>query len=124
MRVTLAIGLVAVLLSLVVGVGLGLLSGYIGGRLDAFLMRVCDVMLSFPAILVALLIDGVLRAALPRESHGEVAFVVLVVAIALSGWVQYARTVRGSTLIEKSKEYVPAAPLIAVSPPATLLRHP
>jgi peptide/nickel transport system permease protein len=123
MRVSLAIGLASVVLSLVVGVGLGLLSGYVGGRLDAFLMRVCDVMLSFPAILVALLIDGVLRAALPRESHGDVAFLVLVVAIALSGWVQYARTVRGSTLIEKSKEYVQAARVIGVSPLAIMVRH-
>jgi len=123
MRVSLLIGLASVVLSLVLGVGLGLLSGYIGGRIDAFIMRVCDVMLSFPAILVALLIDGVFRAALPRETHGEVAFAVLILAIALSGWVQYARTVRGSTLVEKNKEYVQAARVIGVSPPAIMWRH-
>ncbi len=123
MRISLAIGVASVILSVVLGVGLGLLSGYVGGRLDAFIMRVCDVMLSFPAILVALLIDGVFRAALPREAHGELAFFVLVLAIALSGWVQYARTVRGSTLVEKNKEYVQAARVIGVSPLAIMGRH-
>ena len=123
MQVSLAIGLASVALSVVLGVGLGLLSGYVGGRLDAFIMRVCDVMLSFPAILTALLIDGVARAALPRDSHGELAFGVLILAIALSGWVQYARTVRGSTLVEKNKEYVQAARVIGVSPLAIMARH-
>ena len=123
MRVSLLIGLASVLLSIVLGVGLGLLSGYVGGKVDAFIMRVCDVMLSFPAILVALLIDGVFRAALPREAHGDVAFFVLVLAIALSGWVQYARTVRGSTLVEKNKEYVQAARVIGVSPLMIMFKH-
>jgi len=123
MQISFAIGVASVALSIVLGVGLGLLSGYVGGRVDAFIMRVCDVMLSFPAILVALLIDGVARAALPRESHSEVAYVVLVLAIALSGWVQYARTVRGSTLVEKNKEYVQAARVIGVSPLAIMGKH-
>jgi len=123
MQVSLAIGLASVALSVVMGVGLGLLSGYIGGRLDAFIMRVCDVMLSFPAILVALLIDGVARAILPRDSHNELAFGVLILAIALSGWVQYARTVRGATLVEKSKEYVQAARVIGVSPFKIMFTH-
>jgi peptide/nickel transport system permease protein len=123
MRISLLIGVASVILSVVLGVGLGLLSGYVGGRIDAFIMRVCDVMLSFPAILVALLIDGVFRAALPREAHSELAFFVLVLAIALSGWVQYARTVRGSTLVEKNKEYVQAARVIGVSPLAIMGKH-
>jgi peptide/nickel transport system permease protein len=123
MRISLAIGLASVVLSVILGVGLGLLSGYVGGRLDAFIMRICDVMLSFPAILVALLIDGVFRAMLPRDAHSEVAFYVLVLAIALSGWVQYARTVRGSTLVEKNKEYVQAARVIGVSKFAIMLKH-
>jgi len=123
MRVSLMIGIASVVLSIILGVGLGLLSGYVGGRLDAFIMRVCDVMLSFPAILVALLIDGVFRAVLPRDAHSEVAFYVLVLAIALSGWVQYARTVRGSTLVEKNKEYVQAARVIGVSKLAIMLKH-
>jgi peptide/nickel transport system permease protein len=123
MQISLMIGLASVLLSVVMGVGLGLLSGYVGGRLDAFIMRVCDVMLSFPAILVALLIDGVARAALPRDSHNDLAFGVLIMAIALSGWVQYARTVRGSTLVEKNKEYIQAARVIGVSPFKIMLSH-
>ena len=123
MQISLLIGLASVLLSVVMGVGLGLLSGYVGGRLDAFIMRVCDVMLSFPAILVALLIDGVARAVLPRDSHNEMAFGVLILAIALSGWVQYARTVRGSTLVEKNKEYIQAARVIGVSPAMIMLKH-
>ena len=123
MQVSLAIGLASVALSVVMGVALGLLSGYVGGRLDAFIMRVCDVMLSFPAILVALLIDGVARAILPRDSHNELAFGVLILAIALSGWVQYARTVRGATLVEKNKEYVQAARVIGVSPLKIMFTH-
>ncbi len=123
MQISLLIGLASVALSVVMGVGLGLLSGYVGGRLDAFIMRVCDVMLSFPAILVALLIDGVARALLPRDSHNELAFGVLILAIALSGWVQYARTVRGSTLVEKNKEYIQAARVIGVSPFKIMLKH-
>jgi peptide/nickel transport system permease protein len=123
MRVSLAIGVASVILSIVLGVGLGLLSGYVGGKVDAFIMRVCDVMLSFPAILVALLIDGVFRALLPRDAHGDVAFAVLILAIALSGWVQYARTVRGSTMVEKNKEYVQAARVIGVRPAMIMLKH-
>jgi peptide/nickel transport system permease protein len=123
MRISLVIGVAAVLLSMLVGVAVGLLSGYAGGRLDAFLMRVADVQLSFPAILIALLVDGVVRAALPRETHDVVAFPVLVAAIALAGWPQYARTVRGSTLVEKGKEYVQAARVIGVTPAAIMVRH-
>ncbi len=123
MRVSLLIGIASVLLSIVLGVALGLLSGYVGGKVDAFIMRICDVMLSFPAILVALLIDGVFRALLPRDAHGDVAFMVLVLAIALSGWVQYARTVRGSTMVEKNKEYVQAARVIGVRPVMIMFKH-
>ncbi|MEY2895751.1 MAG: hypothetical protein RL669_20 [Pseudomonadota bacterium] len=122
-RISLFVGLASVILSLLVGVGLGLLAGFAGGKTDAFIMRICDVMLSFPAILIALLIDGVARAALPRDVHDEVAFGVLVLAIALSGWVQYARTVRGSTLVEKNKEYVQAARVIGVSPLRIMFSH-
>jgi peptide/nickel transport system permease protein len=112
-----------VLLSVVVGVGLGLLSGFAGGKTDALIMRVCDVMLSFPSILIALLIDGVARVALPRGTHDQVAIYVLVLAIGLSNWVQYARTVRGSTMVEKNKEYIQAARVIGVSPWAIMGRH-
>ena len=102
-RISLFVGFASVIFSLILGVGLGLISGYVGGRLDAFIMRVADVQLSFPAILIALLVDGLARTLLPREHHDEVALYVLVFAIGISGWVQYARTVRGQTLVEKGK---------------------
>ncbi len=122
-RISLGVGLAAVLFSAVLGVSLGLLSGYLGGRLDAVIMRVADIQLSFPAILIALLIDGVARVALPRDMHDQLAVYVLVLAIGVSGWVQYARTVRGSTLVEKNKEYVQAARVIGRHPLAIMLRH-
>jgi len=122
-RISLLVGAAAVVLSAVIGVTLGLLSGYVGGRLDSFIMRVADVQLSFPAILVALLIDGLVRGFLPRQMHEEAAIYVLVTAIALSNWVQYARTVRGSTLVEKNKEYVLAARVIGVPPLLIMFRH-
>ncbi len=122
-RISLGVGVASVLFSAVLGVSLGLLSGYFGGRLDAFIMRVADIQLSFPAILIALLIDGVARVALPRELHDQLAVYVLVLAIGVSGWVQYARTVRGSTLVEKGKEYVQAARVIGRHPLAIMLRH-
>lgn len=121
-RISLVVGLASVLLSMALGVSLGLLAGFVGGRLDALLMRICDVMLSFPSILVALLIDGVGRALFPN-AHDTLAFAVLILAIALPGWVPYARTVRGSTLVERRKEYVQAARLIGVPPLRIMRRH-
>ncbi len=121
-RISLVVGVVSVVLSVLAGVSLGLLAGFKGGWIDTFLMRVCDVMLSFPAILVALLIAGVGRAMFPN-AHDSVAFGVLIIAISLTGWVQYARTVRGSTMVERGKEYVQAARVTGVSPPRIMLRH-
>jgi peptide/nickel transport system permease protein len=121
-RISLLIGGASVLLSMLVGVALGLLSGYAGGRLDAFIMRICDVMLSFPSILIALLIAGVGRALFPT-AHDSLAFGVLILAIALPGWVQYARTVRGSTMVERNKEYVQAARVVGVPPVRIMLKH-
>jgi peptide/nickel transport system permease protein len=121
-RISLLVGLASVVLSVVVGVSLGLLSGFVGGRIDAFIMRVCDVMLSFPAILIALLIDGVGRALFPN-AHETLAFAVLVLAIALPGWVQYARTVRGTTLVERNKEYVQAARVTGVATRRIMFGH-
>jgi peptide/nickel transport system permease protein len=121
-RISLVVGLVSVLLSMLIGVALGLLAGFRGGWVDGFLMRLCDVMLSFPAILVALLIAGVGRALFPN-AHTSVAFGVLILAITLTGWVQYARTVRGSTLVECNKEYVQAARVTGVAPVRIMLRH-
>jgi peptide/nickel transport system permease protein len=122
-RISLLVGLASVTLAVVTGVALGLVAGYVGGRVDAFIMRVADVQLSFPAILIALLIDGVARAALPRDVHADAALLVLVLAIGLSNWVQYARTVRGSTMVEKNKEYIQAARVIGVSALGVMRRH-
>jgi peptide/nickel transport system permease protein len=121
-RISLFVGFASVVASLAIGVSLGLLSGYAGGSIDAFIMRVCDVMLSFPSILIALLISGVGRALFPNADD-TLAFSVLIVAIALTGWVQYARTVRGSTLVERNKEYVQAARIIGVAPLRIMLKH-
>ena len=122
-RLSLGIGIASVLLALFLGVSLGLISGYFGGRIDAVIMRVADVQLSFPAILIALLIDGVARVALAGDRHDEIAIPVLVLSIGFAGWVQYARTVRGSTMVERTKEYVQAARVIGRRPLAILLKH-
>ncbi|MFN0164586.1 MAG: ABC transporter permease [Burkholderiales bacterium] len=121
-RISLAVGFASVMLSVLLGVALGLAAGYLGGWVDAFLMRLCDVMLSFPPILIALLIAGVGRAVFPN-SHETLAFGVLIVSITLTGWVQYARTVRGSTLVERNKEYVQAARVTGVPAARIMRRH-
>jgi peptide/nickel transport system permease protein len=121
-RISLAVGIVSVILSVVIGVSLGLLAGFLGGWIDTLLMRICDVMLSFPPILVALLIAGVGRALFPN-AHTSVAFGVLIISITLTGWVQYARTVRGTTLVERNKEYVQAARVTGVASHRIMLRH-
>jgi len=121
-RISLIVGFASVVLSVVVGVALGLLAGFRGGWVDGVLMRLCDVMLSFPAILVALLIAGVGRAVFPN-AHESLAFGVLIISISLTGWVQYARTVRGSTLVERNKEYVQAARVTGVSPLRIMRKH-
>ena len=121
-RISLIVGLASVLLSVAFGVAMGLLAGFRGGWVDALLMRLCDVMLSFPAILVALLIAGVGRAMFP-DAHESLAFGVLIISISLTGWVQYARTVRGTTLVERNKEYVQAARVTGVAPLRIMVRH-
>ncbi|MEP7056237.1 MAG: ABC transporter permease [Caldimonas sp.] len=121
-RISLMVGGASVLLSLLIGVTLGLVSGYVGGRIDALIMRICDVMLSFPSILIALLIAGVGRALFPG-ANDTLAFGVLIIAIALPGWVQYARAVRGSTMVERNKEYVQAARVIGVAPLRIMRKH-
>jgi peptide/nickel transport system permease protein len=112
-RVSVLVAGLAVALSIAVGVAIGLLAGYAGGAVDALLMRLADVQLSFPAILIALLVDGTVRILVPRANDGS-SVLILVLAIAASGWVQYARTVRGATLVERDKEYVQAARVMGV----------
>jgi peptide/nickel transport system permease protein len=122
-RISLGVGIASVVFSMILGVSLGLLSGYVGGRLDAFIMRLADIQLSFPAILIALLIDGLARVALPAQLHADIAVYVLILAIGVSGWVQYARTVRGSALVERNREYVQAARVMGRRPAAIMWEH-
>lgn len=122
-RVSLVVGFLSVIAAMILGITIGLVAGYSGGWVDAVLMRIADVQLSFPAILIALLVDGVVRGLLPKGSHDELAVYVLVIAIALSFWVQYARTVRSSAMVEKTREYVQAAQVIGLPQPLILFRH-
>jgi peptide/nickel transport system permease protein len=122
-RLSLVVGLASVIVSMLLGISLGLVSGYVGGATDAVIMRIADVQLTFPAILVALLIDGVVRGLISVQKHDEIALFVIIGAIGLSFWVQYARTVRGSVLVEKNKEYVQAARVIGLSPVLIMVRH-
>jgi len=122
-RISLIVGFLSVGLAALLGVAVGLIAGYAGGMVDTVLMRIADVQLSFPAILIALLIDGVARGVLPREAHNDLALYVLVVAIGLSFWVQYARTVRSSVMVERTKEYVQAGQVIGLPGTLILFRH-
>lgn len=122
-RVSLIVGFASVFLSMLLGIALGLVAGYVGGFTDTLIMRIADVKLSFPAILIVLLIDGIARGVLPRDVHEKAAIYVIVAAIAFSTWIQYARTVRGLTLVEKNKEYVQAARVIGLHPILIMFRH-
>lgn len=122
-RISLLVGFAAVMFALVLGTLLGLYAGYRGGWPDALIMRIADVQLTFPSILLALLIFGVIRGFLPRELYQDAAIIVLVVSIGLSDWVQYARAVRGATLVELNKEYIQAGRVIGLPAWQLLLRH-
>lgn len=123
LRISLFVGAMAVALATVMGVLLGLIAGYIGGWLDNLIMRFADIQMTFPSILVAMLIFGVARGILPPELRDEMAITVLIVSIGLSEWVPFARTVRGSTLVEKEKEYIAAARLIGLNRWQIMIRH-
>jgi peptide/nickel transport system permease protein len=123
LRISLIVGFLGVIFSAALGIGLGLLAGYFGGSADALIMRIADVQLTFPAILIALLIDGVVKSVLGNQLTPWEILGVLVFSIGLSFWVQYARTVRGSVMVEKNKDYVAAARLIGLPAPAIMIRH-
>jgi peptide/nickel transport system permease protein len=123
LRISLFVGVAAVMLAMVIGIFLGLLSGYVGGWTETIIMRAADVQLTFPSILVAMLIFGVAKGVTPVEYRDQMAIWVLILAIGLSDWVQFARVVRGATLVEKSKDYVAAARLIGRSPLTIMIRH-
>jgi peptide/nickel transport system permease protein len=123
LRISLVVGVASVVAAMIVGVSLGLTAGMAGGWVDALIMRIADIKLSFPAILIALLINGMVRVAFPNARSGAIAIFVLVTAIGLSGWVQYARTIRGLAMVEKEKEYVQAARTIGQGPLFIAVRH-
>jgi peptide/nickel transport system permease protein len=121
MRLSLLVGVLSITFAGVLGVSLGLMAGYLGGRFDAIVMRIADVQLSLPAILTALLIDGIARGLLPQGHHDDLMIVVLTVAIGLSLWVNFARTARASTFVEKNKEYVQASEIMGMHPARIML---
>lgn len=122
-RLSLLVGLLSITFACVLGVSVGLMAGYFGGRFDAVVMRIADIQLSLPAILTALLIDGIARGLLPREQHDNLMIVVLTIAIGLSLWVNFARTVRASTFVERNKEYVQASEIMGMHPIRIMLVH-
>ena len=115
-RLSLTVGLLSIAFASILGVTLGLMAGYLGGRFDAIVMRIADVQLSLPAILTALLVDGIARGILPQQRHDDLMLVVLTVAIGLSLWVNFARTARASAFVEKNKEYVQATQIMGMHP--------
>jgi peptide/nickel transport system permease protein len=123
LRISLAVGVLGVLLSGTLGIALGLLAGYLGGAVDGLIMRIADVQLTFPAILIALLVNGIAKSVFGNRMDAMGTLALLVFAIGLSSWVQYARTVRGSVMVEKNKDYVAAAQLIGLPAPVIMLRH-
>ncbi len=122
-RISLLVGFASVILSAVMGVLLGLIAGYKGGHADNVIMRIADIQLTFPSILVALMIFGVVKGFLPPQAHEKAALPVLILSIGLSAWPQYARTVRGVTMVERNKEYVQAARVIGLRPMIIMTRH-
>lgn len=122
-RISIFVGFLATMFALTLGITLGLIAGYVGGKIDSIIMRVADVQLTFPAILIALLVFGFARGLIPARYHNEMAIWVLIVAIGLANWAQFARTVRGSSMVEKQRDYVQAARIIGIPPAKILRRH-
>ena len=122
-RISLIVGFAAIVLALGIGITLGLIAGYFGGVTDAVLMRAADVQLSFPSLLIALLVDGIVRTLLPRGAQNALELYVLIFAIGIARWPQFARTVRGSTLVERGREYVMAARVIGIGPARIMASH-
>lgn len=122
-RISLIVGVCAVGFAFLAGMTIGLIAGYAGGTVGAVLMRIADIQLTFPAILIALLVDGVIGAALPKALHQQLQIPVLIFAIGIANWPQFARTVRASVLVERGKEYVMAARVIGISSPRIMLTH-
>jgi len=122
-RLSLVVGFASVIVAMTIGIVLGLVSGYVGGTIDAFIMRAADVQLTFPAFLIALTLDGIARGLVKSDLHDEIALFVIISSLGLSYWPQYARTVRSSVMVERTKDYVAAARIIGVRSWRILWRH-
>ncbi|MFT4836087.1 MAG: peptide/nickel transport system permease protein [Psychromonas sp.] len=122
-RLSLTIGFLAVGLQLILGIVIGLSSGYFGGRIDSFLMRFADVQLSFSTLMVAIIVSAIFKASFGNEFYSEYAVIMLVVIIGIAEWPQYARTIRASVLAEKEKEYVEAAQVMGFKAGRIMFRH-
>ncbi len=123
LRISMMIGIFAVLLQAFLGVSIGLIAGYVGGRIDSILMRIADIQLSFSSFMVAIVALALFQALFGAENYAQAAPYMLVLVIGISEWPQYARTVRAVVLAEKEKEYIAAAHVLGYSPPRILLRH-
>jgi peptide/nickel transport system permease protein len=122
-RISLLVGFCSVGFSMAMGISLGLIAGYVGGRTEMIIMRIADIQLSFPGILIALLVFGVARGLIPPNKHETTALFVIIFAIGLSHWAQYARTVRASAMVERNKDYVHAARLIGIKGLPIMAKH-
>lgn len=122
-RISLLVGFASVVVSMAIGIALGLLAGYRGGWVDSVIMRVADVQLTFPDLLVALMIFGIARGALPIAAQEHMAIPVLILSIGIAKWPQYARTVRGVTMVERGKDYVQAARVVGLPAGKIMRRH-
>lgn len=122
-RLSLLIGLCAVALQAALGITIGLIAGYVGGRLDSFLMRLADIQLSFSTLMVAIIFLAVTQALFGSDTFNRYAVVFLIAVIGVAEWPQYARTVRATVLAEKKKEYVDAARVLGFGPARIMVRH-
>jgi len=123
MRTSIIVGFLSVIIGLVLGGSLGLIAGFVGGKVDAFIMRVADVQLAYPALLLAMIIDGAARAALGQERSVTTAIAIVVLSIGIAFWVQYARTIRSSVMIERDQDYVSAARITGRSSLSIIILH-
>ena len=122
-RISLIVGLGAVFLSVAIGMAVGLCAGYFGGWTDVVLMRIAEVQFAFPPILIALLFNGILKASLPADVFANAAVPIMVLAIGLAGWEQFARIVRSSVLVQRRQDYVTSCEAIGLPTITIILRH-
>ena len=122
-RISLTVGFASIIFAMILGISLGVTSGYFGGRYEIVVMRFTDVQLTIPSILMALLVDGIARGFISKSLHDDMAIYVLILAIGISEWPQFARITRGATLVEKNKEYVLASKIIGLSHVVIMLKH-